>query len=1705
MFLTKLLRLGIKNKHICFVLLSTFRNFALKNFSPERSKHADMKKSCIFLSLILLCVCLPVGAQRFTDLLGRGLVAVQTGSTSGSTTNLVTWRRLADEYYDVTYNLYKDGALLASGLTTTCYADNNRGYASTQYQVAAVVRGVEQSKCAAITPWTQYVYSIGGGRYPTGYLDIDLATVYDRDGNDVTAHYQNNDAEVADLDGDGELEIIIKRVNTFDAGTDDGNGGTKDMYAYDSREFSVFDAYDVNWQTGAATLMWRIDCGPNMVSLSSTELNLVAYDWDEDGRAEVALRGADDMRVIDGDGSTLLYTIGTAGTNKRDQMGSHSNSQYAWTHRGNEYLIYLNGATGSLYQSMTYPLKRFESDETVSSKGEEAAWGDNYGHRSSKYFMGAPFLDGRRASLFLARGIYTRHKMVALDLNRSTHQWSERWRWNCNDPSSDWYGQGYHNFIIADVDEDGRDEIVYGSMVIDDNGRGLSTTGYGHGDAQHVGDFDPYTKGLEFFGCLEEGPVYGSNYRNATTGEVRYKFTNGSDDGRAMMGNFSNAYPGCLGRSVGSGLISSVTDAQVIDRATADAADGDALYWSHLNFRIYWDGDLRDEILDSPGTEREAAVYDYESGRLFTSVDCNMNNNSKNNPCFQGDIIGDWREEIIVRRGSGLRVYTSGIGTDYSMPSLWFDHQYRQAMVWQMHAYNQPPHLSYFLGELEGITSAPPPLTNRGRTEVANGGTIATTTNHLLLAETNNMTVTVTDGAAPYMLTVNTPSWVQGNDNNASIATTYYTHTLTGGALTGTMRLAKQGDGTLVMPSASHTYTGGTNVWGGTLRLDNGSLAGTLWLNRHTTLQSAGSTFTGDAYAEYGSTITPGGNGTQGTLSMGSLTLKAGARLRLDVFENFTADQLSTPSLTLSTLSGEPWDTYGPHYLKPVIEVVQHGTLGDGRYDLGTISLAAGSDLADLVLEGTEGLSRPRLQLIGGHLYLLVGSGGYAGDYTYFNDFENTVGTTATGSQGTEGYLDATIVGSGSFAEESSPYGTVFQNVGGSQRTNYLLLPADVLSHSAESHQLSIGFWVNKSSATSYDWAPLFTAYSAAPSASNTYPMLACQYRGVLQVNCNGWCDYVDEQNAAGSNTLYHGGDDWLADGDWHHYMVVFNEEEAKVYFDGVLKNQWDASQTYVKDESTMYTTQLGLFTNGSDLSYICLGGNQAWNWADDDPAFKFDDLYITNKALTPDDIERILFEKNPSALIASNRGDLTRYINGDFQTDAMGWTGGTWCNWVPERSWRGTGYSNSHYERTTDGTMSLTLPNMPAGTYKVVAAARSYVGGQIIPQLAGTNGNGLTGVGDSRTVALNTAKSREINLNGVEMPYNGTSSTYGGFTTNEWGHNWQWISATGTLATEGDLTINFNCTGTAWMAIDDVHLYCTRLSGTNYCASPGTLSGNYLFTNSGKVTTCDLVVTNPNIIVRSQWPVTTATGDQMNNNYINSGGLVMNRMVLYDGFDFNDYVEGGGYRITNGATLYRQMPAGQWCTLMVPFYPTNLDTRKVPSSLADGVLNFADAPGTNMNNEPMLVRTSGELTSVTGSRNGTYGTGYNDMEHGSGAPMRGTYTRITDLRAAAGDVAYTYVVSRKAGEDEDKLFLVNSVVGVSPFRAYFYVPNGVSAVKSETLRLNFDDITPVLSVSGVSGRASEVYDLAGRRLYHGVLRPGLYIVNGRKLHVRQQ
>lgn len=946
-----------------------------------------MKKQLLTTALVML-VGLSAHAQRFTDQLDRGLVAVKT--TNGV---YCSWRIQADEYYDVTYNLYRDGTKVnASPLSVSNYTDAS-GSASSKYTVKAVIGGVEQTASNAVSVFTN------------NYKEITLQ--HDKS---LKSTYIPNDACCADVDGDGELEILMKFDNSEESTQlYPKNGPTID--GVETQEYSLLECFK---QDG--TLLWWVNCGPNMGDFQNNEQNIVGYDWDMDGKAEVVMRLAEGSSVHMADGTT--YTIGADGqngtswTNYREPKSSGSVEWF--THYGNEFLFYCEGATGKPYQCIEFPLKRLESGETDLSK----AWGDGYGHRSSKYFFGAPYLDGKHPSIFLGRGIYTRHKFIAYDVDPSSHVLTVRWKWTNNQAGSPWYGQGYHNYTIADVDWDGRDEIVWGSMVIDDNGKGLSTTGLGHGDASHVGDLNPYIHGQEVFACNEDQPA--NNYRDATTSKIYYRLTDTNDAGRCLAGNFYNTFPGSVGYGAHDTPISTVTNDHVSVNTNGLGQ----------NFRIYWDGDLQEECFDGTTVSKPG------SGTLASLSGAYSNNGTKATPCYQGDIFGDWREEVIERTAdNNIRIYTTTTPTEWRNYSLWYDHQYRNAMVWQPCGYNQPPHASYFLGELENITIAPPPLTTTGRTEVSTSVDKSLDGKHALLATTADATVAVTDGAAPSIFTDNAPSWVQGTAESecttkeTTINYAYYTHTLTGGAFTGSMRLVKQGDGTLVLPNVTETYTGKTDVWAGTLQFDGTMESSPVWLNRFAELNSNGGNFKGGIKADYGSVIRPGGKNTVGTLTASSLELGFGARVVFDV-NGAETDKLVATKMTIEK---KTWEN-GPEYSAPVFEFAS--TPAAGTYTLAEVTTLEG-DVANITVEGLSG-AKYSLAYENGKIMMTISSSREAQDVTWTGaagstwdlmsaeNFSSTDKTFATGDNVT--FDDNASTFNVSLTENVTPGSVVFKN-----------------------------------------------------------------------------------------------------------------------------------------------------------------------------------------------------------------------------------------------------------------------------------------------------------------------------------------------------------------------------------------------------------------------------------------------------------------------------------------------------------------------------------------------------------------------------------------------------------------------------------------------------------------------------------------------------
>lgn len=944
----------------------------------------------------LVCMALMVipymmQAQRKTDALDRGLVGVKVNSGV-----YLSWRVQADEYYDVTYNIYRNGALIAQNLKASNYNDAS-GNTNSKYTVAAVKNGVIGTLCDAVTPWAQQ------------YLAIPVADVVDRTGKKVWSsagvesqvNYTINDIALGDVDGDGKIDFIVKRKNQQDQDElfPTGNLTT----------FCHIECYasSINYR-----LLWWIDCGPNICYGSDEQWDAVAFDWNEDGACEVIYRGGANTIIHHSDGTT--ETIGNVNENIRNGISHTANMTFA--NAGEEWLMYIDGRTGKTYDVIPYPLER----------GNAIDWGDGYGHRSSKYFVGAPYLDGVNPYIFLGRGIYTKTIACTYRVNKATNKlYKVGNTWNSY-TNKGWYGQGYHNFAIADVDEDGCDEIIYGSMVLDfhlaDNSlHGMSSTGLGHGDASHTSDLDPFRKGLETFACNEDDPAY--NYRNAATCEIYARGVSSSDDGRSMAGNFTNQYPGGIGASTASGIVPlsyvqpDPYSPKYID-GMANDWNGQTPYPMALNFRIYWDGDLLDETINGPGSNESYLFVDKLGARIFDTghghYETACINYTKKNPCASGDILGDWREELVMRSADNkyIRVYTTVTPTEYRMPSLWYDHEYRQAMVWQTEGYNQPPHKSYFVGELEGLTQAHPPLTLAGRTIIRNNGTIDTSVNDkdVLIMPDGNGTeyaVTMTHGATPSTIFLHSRTTIEGGDQVQYKETkrTYDRIRLNGGAITGKTNIAKQGSSAAHLPNTAHTHTGRTDVWQGALICNGSFVNSPLWANIHTelflgnALSSEASTYK-SVEMEYGSSLfitnqskttpLPTDNG-YAHMNVGDLFIKEGSRIVFDIngADNASGDRLNV--MGKMTVRKQNWQ-YGPKYLAPVFEIRASSKLAAGEYLLGSFNeLAEGSSLDNIIVECPKGTAEPVAQIYAedGKYYLHVGtkrknSGRFISGSTYY-------------------------------------------------------------------------------------------------------------------------------------------------------------------------------------------------------------------------------------------------------------------------------------------------------------------------------------------------------------------------------------------------------------------------------------------------------------------------------------------------------------------------------------------------------------------------------------------------------------------------------------------------------------------------------------------------------------------------------------------------
>jgi len=872
-----------------------------------KKNHKIFRSNLVLLILLFLTASL--SAQRPMEKLDRSVVAQKI---SGGV--YVNWRITSDEWYNTYYKLYKNGTLLFT--TTTTGASNYldaAGTTSSTYTVSRVKNGVESAQSAIASVNTK------------GYIEIPVRDIKSLG----KSQYYLNDATAADLDGDGQYEIIVKRMN-------------RDWSATNTN-FTYFEAYKLD-----GTFMWAIDVGPNITM--DVEINIAAFDFDGDGKAEVFMRSSDGtifgLDKNNQNGTSVGDRDGDGYTNYR-QAPFNGIGGDGFMNAGPEYLSLIDGVTGK------------ELDWTnFIARGSSSDWGDDYGHRANKFFFGAPYLDGIHPSLFIGRGIYTQTKMHTYDVVNK--KLVSRWAWESTGTAYSY--QGNHNYTVADTDGDGKDEIVWGSMCVDHNGTGLYTTGLGHGDALHVGDFDPYRKGIEVFACNEANP--GTNLRDGKTGQILYRHVTPSDCGRCCAANISDAYKGaeCWGGGVG---ISATDRTDMTNFGLSE------------NYAVYWDGDLLQELCDHSGFSTSTGVgygqitkfNGYGNISSLLIADAYSCNYTKGTPCLQADLIGDWREEEVWWRSDSLalRVYTTPIATTNRIYSLMYDHQYRQAICWQMCGYNQPPHTSFYLGG-DFPTPIPPKSTN-GKL-VWKGTTTnwdATSSNWAdgddeanLIAGTSTAT-NFSDGKSVLFDTHSTTrnvNIVGTLSPDLLTVSSLYNYKIGGtGSLTGTMHLDKMGDSTLVM-SGNHSYTGTTDIWEGNLWMNGTLSASPVVVRRHANYGGNGTSGNG-IKTEFNAGILIGGQSVADTMTVnGTLNLVAGAKLIFDLSDN------PNEQTTLAKVGGS---LFKNDFLKlkgtlqiATGSIVLVNELSDsisvGKYLLGKIDSISGV-LSTVKIQGTGGKS----------------------------------------------------------------------------------------------------------------------------------------------------------------------------------------------------------------------------------------------------------------------------------------------------------------------------------------------------------------------------------------------------------------------------------------------------------------------------------------------------------------------------------------------------------------------------------------------------------------------------------------------------------------------------------------------------------------------------------------------------------------------------
>jgi rhamnogalacturonan endolyase len=597
--------------------------------------------------LMVTCIALlsiggTASAQRAYEKLGRGLVILPDSTNAA----FLSWRLLINDPQEIAFNVYrKDGNGKVQKLNSKPVAD------VTHFKDVKVK---DRNKCE----W--WIIPVIGGRERSNEKSFSTVRV-NLDQRHITlplktpAGYAPNDASAGDLDGDGEYDLVVHMTGK---GHDNSHKGFTDP--------PILQGYKLD-----GTLLWSINLGKN-IREGAHYTQFIVFDLDGDGRAEVACKTADGS--VDGKGKV----IGDANANYVNENG--------YILAGPEFLTVFDGRTGEALSTTNYIPARHPDLLSPTTEQLKEVWGDGYGNRMDRFLACVAYLDGKHPSLVMTRGYYTRSVLSAWDFSNKTltHRWT--FDSDASEENRPFRGQGYHSLSVGDVDSDGKDEVIFGSCVIDDNGKGLYSTGLG-----------PEKPGLEIFGIQERFDDAGAHFRNAKTGEVYWKKPSvkagedGEGPGRGNAMDIDPRYPGYECWVKGANITGLFTAKGELISEKAPTS---------CNFGIWWDGDLLRELLDKNSVYK----WDWKESRqnpILTATECASNNGTKGTPTLSADLFGDWREEVIWRTSDNneLHIYSTVIPTQHRFVTLMHDPVYRLGVAWQNVGYNQPPHVSFYLGD----------------------------------------------------------------------------------------------------------------------------------------------------------------------------------------------------------------------------------------------------------------------------------------------------------------------------------------------------------------------------------------------------------------------------------------------------------------------------------------------------------------------------------------------------------------------------------------------------------------------------------------------------------------------------------------------------------------------------------------------------------------------------------------------------------------------------------------------------------------------------------------------------------------------------------------------------------------------------------------------------------------------------------------------